>query len=322
MSINSNEFYSLNERRNFSESLSAIGEIIKQEWRGMIKTTWKTCAPWIILGLAGKGLVGYFTISLVNIIKTQTSDYLLPQALEIFSIYGVLIIGILILAITGMFVSNSLLQYLRLRELFQATPTVDQVQEAFSSTTGRYVKLMLAIPFLYVVLILVMIVALSLLTILVSSWMLLLWLPLMVVLLWSLVPLSLSKVVVAFENRTLLESVRKMIALSKDNWWFTAGLVVLTSIAVGIVSWVFTIPFLIFQALSTVMDTGIGGLGISVGGLISAVSSVVTSIVDLLALLISITTIVVAYYHNSIRATSDGLMELADSLGTNAQNVE
>jgi hypothetical protein len=239
--------------RDFSRKMNATFEFIKQNFKPLGKCILFIAAPPVLLStlLFGSFMGDMFGQSLRPEQAVQMQNFFLSPSFWIQ--WGLMLVFLTVSAVMNLAtINNYIIIY---GEKKNNNIEVSEVWERVRSTFWMYLGTMLSFFLLATVLCIVLIVPVSLLAA-VS--------PVLIVFggfaafffaFYLIFASSLTFFIRSYEQKGFFESMFRSFKLVRDKWWSTFGLIFVLYFIMGIVSYVFIIPWYIVTAVSAFHDT-------------------------------------------------------------------
>lgn len=219
------------QQRNFGEILNAAFSFISQEFKVFIKSLFYFCGPFI--------LIGTFFISL-NQYSVFSDDFFRGQ--DIVSNYKFLYFlgGYFFLFLGMIMIINTVFSYIKVYNLLGHNNFA--LEDVFNEVKANFLKVLLTNFILIFLFILLGIISA-----------IFLFIPLIYLMTSSILIYPIQ----IFDNSNFSESMRRSFYLVKQRWWFTFGLIIITSLIINFISGVVSVPITSLAGIIT-YSLGVG----------------------------------------------------------------
>ncbi|MEM8567799.1 MAG: hypothetical protein AAGF85_15160 [Bacteroidota bacterium] len=308
--------------RDFGKKLNATVEFIKENFKPLFRALIYIAGPPIILGSI---LFSQIFERIMNL-GTLAQAGLDPGFNDVFGFIIPGIGGMIFLLIGGTALVAVVYDYMILYEKRGKNISVNDVWQltktSFWQVLGRMFLLTLLFLAAYVVVVII-IVAFATAS---PGLAFIIGLPVGGAFLYCIVPIYLIFIITAYEKVGFGTAIGRCFKLVGGKWWSTFGLIVITSIIQGIISYVFMIPWYVIFILKTLHATDTGAFSFAeptpLMEVISTISFMFYSVMSYVLYFIPLIAIAFQYFNLIELKESKGLMSKIDAFGTSAQEED
>ena len=280
------EFY---KNRSLSERFSAAAGFIRQNWKVICKVVLIPAIPLAILQ-------GYFQQNYFSASMEITKYALNPTA--ILADAGLFFLVSIVYALFLYAISGAVMSQYDAGLLSRDTSLKDLKEKIFSNLGKLFlVSLLLVLMFIgvYLVFLLIMVVLGM-----ISKVLMALGIVLMVVAIFAILPpMLLTFFPAVFQGASIGKSVKKGMQLGFKNWGSTFAIFIIVGVALGVISLILMLPYLIWVML------GVFGSGGISGGILPYCLSMLSSLAS--AFVTPLTFIFFAFHYFSIAEKEEGI---------------
>lgn len=285
----------LRKTRDFTTKINVTFDFIRQNFKILAKSLVYISGPLTIVGGFFMGMYQQKILSLGG----QPRGMLLDFISDVFTWVGLAMIFLVLAYVASIIVVN---EFVRLYET-KEDPSNIQVGEIWEGVKTNFFKIFGA-GIVVIMLTIVGVILLIIPGIYVS------------------VTLSLLAPILIIEGQSIGDGIRRAFFLITEKWWSTFGLLMVTSIIVGFMGYVFQIPQVVFTFLIAFHKTSDGMaepvLWEQAGLILSSVLAVVGS--NLLQSIVFVA-LIFQYYNLVERKEAKGLMDKLESFGKTDANA-
>lgn len=285
----------LRKTRDFSAKINITFDFIRQNFKILAKAIIYISGPFILVEGLFMGIYQQKTLALGQATPGIFGDFLS----EVFFWFGIALIFLVFAYITSLIVVN---EFVRLYEIKEDPTTID-VAEIWEGVKENFFKMFLG-GIVVVFLTMIGFVLLIIPGIYIS------------------VTLSLMAPILIIEKRSIREALTRCFSLITEKWWSTFGLLIVTSLIVSFMGFVFQLPQTVFTFLIAFHKTTDSlaepalweRVGIMVSSVIATIGSNMLQGIVFVALIFQ-------FYNLVERREAQGLMNKLDSFGKTDVNA-
>ncbi|MDR0575600.1 MAG: hypothetical protein LBG96_16535 [Tannerella sp.] len=279
------EFY---RQRTFSEKLNTVFEFIRENWKPLLKYSFYLIMP--ICLVQTFAMNSFFSIYIDAVMTSTGRNPFGHSMISFLTNYGVMMFCIL----TGSTVMSgmvyAMMQTYATRENGLQDITLNDFKERLVKNTGRCLRIVFALLFVYILLVLIM----AFLAITVSTASLIITIPLLIIFIICLVPLMMIVPVYIFERDIIFfDAIKKAWKLGTATLGGMLGLMIVLNIIASVIQTITMLPWyltLIFGTIfsisseSMIAQSVIFKFAIYILGLIQSYGMYVSSIIGIIGL--------------------------------------
>lgn len=301
-------YVQLRRPRSWTETLSATVDIVRWNFASLFLYVAKHVLPWILLSgvllaiTLVYGLSGVLTGDIEAMIELAKG--LEGEVVVIAVVVGV--IGYISTVLVSLWQSSIVVSWLSAYDQAGSTPTEERLIYARQYVAPRVFSTLVTIAgigigALFVVAAIYVILFVGLDFFAAISIAALVSFPLVILVVYVGVVVSLASPISAFEDVVGLEAVKQSFLMIRGYWWWLMGYLLVISLVVGVAGYVFQVPDLVVSILSSVMG---GGAESSALSIMRAVTLTISNVGTQMLGTITLLAIGVAYH--SIRENRFG----------------
>ena len=228
--MNTNEFINFKKERDLGDMISDTFTFLKFEWKPFFTTVIKIAFIPILFSIASSI---YFLITFSDFITGISNLNDIEYYQEVSPNFGMFFISLgavlVLYLISYIMINSSALYYIKSYSDNQGKIDYDDIKNMATDKFWSFLALYVIIGFI------------------VFAGILFCFLPGI----YFAVVLSLSSCILVFFNQGSLESIGNSFNYIKGNWWNTFGILIVTSLIVGVINFVLQFPLIIYQFSQT-----------------------------------------------------------------------